>query len=436
MDRPTVRPGSLALCAAVLFLPAPVWAQATEAHADTGDTAWMLVSAALVLLMTPGLALFYGGMVRRKNVLATLMYSHFALALVTLQWVLIGYSLTFGKTHGGIIGGTDYLFLHGMAGTLKGSVPALVFVAFQMKFAIITPALISGAFVERMKFSAYVAFTLLWSTLVYDPVAHWVWADGGWMATLGVLDFAGGTVVHWTAGLSALICALFIGKRLGYGREKFIPHDLPMTITGAGLLWFGWFGFNAGSALSAGQTAALAFVTTHVAAASAAMFWVLSEWVFRRKPTLLGFVSGLVAGLVAITPAAGFVSPAASLVIGAIAGMVCWAAVQLKERKFHYDDSLDAWGVHGVGGMLGALLVGVFSRKALNPGNGADGLLAGDPSLLWKQAVGLLAAGVYTLVMTLGILFVLDRTMGLRVHEDEEREGLDATQHGEAAYTS
>ncbi|MGZ6134223.1 MAG: ammonium transporter, partial [Myxococcaceae bacterium] len=280
MDRPTVRPGSLALCAAVFFLPAPAWAQATEAHADTGDTAWMLVSAALVLLMTPGLALFYGGMVRRKNVLATLMYSHFALALVTLQWVLIGYSLTFGKTHGGIIGGTDYLFLHGMAGTLKGSVPALVFVAFQMKFAIITPALISGAFVERMKFSAYVAFTLLWSTLVYDPVAHWVWADGGWMATLGVLDFAGGTVVHWTAGLSALICALFIGKRLGYGREKFIPHDLPMTITGAGLLWFGWFGFNAGSALSAGQTAALAFVTTHVAAASAAMFWVLSEWVF------------------------------------------------------------------------------------------------------------------------------------------------------------
>src|SRR5215475_8704071 len=260
MDRPTVRPTGLALFAAALCLPGSAWAQATEAHADTGDTAWMLVSAALVLLMTPGLALFYGGMVRRKNVLATLMYSHFALALVTIQWVFFGYSLAFGKTHGGLIGGTDYLLLNGMAGTLKGSVPALVFMAFQMKFAIITPALISGAFVERMKFSAYVAFTLLWSTLVYDPVAHWVWADGGWMAALGVLDFAGGTVVHWTAGLSALICALFIGKRVGYGREKFIPHDLPMTITGAGLLWFGWFGFNAGSALSAGQIAALAFV--------------------------------------------------------------------------------------------------------------------------------------------------------------------------------
>ena len=436
MDRPTVRAPGLALTAAVLCLPGAAWAQATEAHADTGDTAWMLVSAALVLLMTPGLALFYGGMVRRKNVLATLMYSLFALALVTVQWVLFGYSLAFGKTHGGLIGGFEYALLNGVVGGVKGSVPALVFMAFQMKFAIITPALITGAFVERMKFSAYVAFTLLWSTLVYDPIAHWVWADGGWMASFGVLDFAGGTVVHWNAGLSALVCALFIGKRVGYGRDKFIPHDLPMTITGAGLLWFGWFGFNAGSALSAGQTAALAFVTTHVAAASGAMAWVIAEWVFRRKPTVLGFVSGLVAGLVAITPAAGFVSPAASLIIGALAGLVCWGAVQLKERKFHYDDSLDAWGVHGVGGMLGALLVGVFSRKALNPTGGADGLLAGDPSLLWKQAVGLGVAGAYALVVTFGILFVLDRTMGLRVPEEEEHEGLDATQHGEAAYTS
>src|SRR5689334_518643 len=402
---------------------------------DTGDSAWLLVSTALVLFMTPGLALFYGGMVRRKNVLATLMHSFSALPLVTLQWVLIGYSLAFGPTRGGLIGGFELAGLSGIALEAKGSVPELAFCAFQMMFAVITPALIAGAFAERMRFSAYVAFTLLWTTLVYDPVAHWVWADGGWMATLGVLDFAGGTVVHWTAGLSALICALFIGKRVGHGRDKFIPHDLPMTITGAGLLWFGWFGFNAGSALSAGQIAALAFSTTHIAAASAAMSWVLAEWVFRRKPTLLGFVSGLVAGLVAITPAAGFVSPAASLVIGALAGLVCWGAVQLKERRFHYDDSLDAWGVHGVGGMLGALLVGVFSRKVLNPA-GADGLLAGDPSLLWKQAVGLLAAGAWTAVMTLGILFVLDRTMGLRVHEDEEREGLDATQHGEAAYTS
>jgi len=395
----------------------------------------MLVSAALVLLMTPGLALFYGGMVRRKNVLATLMYSHFALALVTVQWVVFGYSLTFGPTHGGLIGGFDFVLLKGMLSGLKGSVPALAFMAFQMKFAIITPALISGAFVERMKFGAYVLFTLLWSTLVYDPVAHWVWSDGGWMAKLGVLDFAGGTVVHWTAGVSALVCALFIGRRVGFGREKFIPHDLPMTITGAGLLWFGWFGFNAGSALAAGQTAALAFVTTHIAAASGAMAWVLAEWFFRRKPTLLGFVSGLVAGLVAITPGAGFVSPAASLVIGGLAGLVFWSAVLLKEKRFHYDDSLDAWGVHGVGGMLGALLVGVFSSKALNA-SGADGLLAGDPSLLGKQALGLLAAGAYTVVLTLGILMVINRLFGLRVSEDDEREGLDATQHGEAAYTS
>ena len=418
-----------------LVVPSAAWAQATEAHADSGDTAWMLVSAALVLLMTPGLALFYGGMVRRKNVLATLMYSHFALALVTIQWVLFGYSLTFGKTHHGLIGGFEHALLNGVVGELKGSVPALAFMAFQMKFAIITPALISGAFVERMRFAGYVIFTLLWTTLVYDPVAHWVWADGGWMNALGVLDFAGGTVVHWTAGVSALVCAIYIGRRLGFGRDKFIPHDLPMTITGAGLLWFGWFGFNAGSALAAGQTAALAFATTHIAAATAAMTWVLAEWKFRRRPTLLGFVSGLVAGLVAITPAAGFVSPGASLIIGALAGLACWFAVQLKERRFHYDDALDAWGVHGVGGMLGALLVGVFSRKVLNTA-GADGLLAGDPSLVGKQALGLLVAGAYAAVMTLGILWLVERTFGLRVSEDDEREGLDATQHGEAAYTS
>ena len=384
-------------------------AQAAEATADSGDTAWMLISSALVLLMTPGLALFYGGMVRKKNVLATFMYSHFALALVTVQWICFGYSLAFGKTHGGLIGGGDYLFLQGVVPQLKGSIPHLAFMAFQLKFAIITPALISGAFVERMKFSAYVLFTLLWSTLVYDPVAHWTWAEGGWMAKLGVLDFAGGTVVHWTAGLSALVCALVVGKRLGYGKERYFPHNLTMTVTGAGLLWFGWFGFNAGSALAAGQNAALAFVTTHVSAAAAAMSWVLAEWALRRKPTLLGFVSGLVAGL------------------------ICYGAVLMKER-LHYDDSLDAWGVHGVGGMLGALLVGVFAQKALNPA-AADGLLAGDAVLLGKQALGILAVGAYTTAVTFGILWVVKKLVGLRVSEDEEREGLDATQHGEAGYT-
>lgn len=423
------------LAPAVVLLSGPLArAQAAEPVADSGDTAWMLVASALVLLMTPGLALFYGGMVRRKNVLATFMYSFCALALVTVQWVVFGYSLAFGKTQGGFIGGLDYLFLEGVTSASKGSIPHLVFMAFQLKFAIITPALISGAFVERMKFSAYVVFVLLWSTLVYDPVAHWTWAEGGWLLKLGVLDFAGGTVVHWTAGLSALVCALYMGRRLGYGRERFIPHDLPMTVMGAGLLWFGWFGFNGGSALAAGPLAALAFVTTHVAAGAAALSWMMAEWYFRKRPTLLGFVSGLVAGLVAITPAAGYVSPAGSLCIGLLAGVVCYGAVLLKE-KLHYDDSLDAWGVHGVGGLLGALLTGVFAQAALNPA-GADGLLHGNPALLGKQALAVLAVGAYTAVVTLGILFVVNKLLGLRVSEEEEREGLDATQHGEAAYTA
>ena len=432
--KPDNRWAWILLAAGTLFASRPALAQAGASNLNSGDTAWMLVSAALVLLMTPGLALFYGGMVRSKNVLATFMYSYSALAVITIQWAVIGYSLAFGTTRWGLIGSLDYPLLVGLAPQLKGSLPHLAFVAFQLKFAIITPALISGAFVERVKFSAYVLFLLLWTTFVYDPVAHWTWGDGGWLASLGVLDFAGGTVVHWTAGLSALVCALYIGKRLGYGRERFIPHNLPMTLIGAGLLSFGWFGFNAGSALAAGQNAALAFVTTHMSAASGSLSWMAFEWATRRRPTLLGFVSGLVAGLVAITPAAGFVTPAAALVIGALAGAICYSAVLMKERV-RYDDSLDAFGIHGVGGMLGALLVGVFSLKLLNPA-GADGLLAGSAGLLWKQAVGLLATGVYTVALTLGILFLLEKTLGLRVSEEQEREGLDASQHGEAAYTS
>ncbi len=407
-------------------------AQASASTIDSGDTAWMLVASALVLLMTPGLALFYGGMVRKKNVLATFMYSFYALALVTVQWVVIGYSLAFGRTHAGLIGGLDYALLRNVGVEPRGTVPHLAFMAFQLKFAIITPALISGAFAERMRFSAYALFTLLWTTLVYDPVAHWTWGEGGWLAKLGVLDFAGGTVVHWTAGLSALVAAIFIGKRLGYGKEHFVPHNLTMTVTGGGLLWFGWFGFNAGSALAAGQSAALAFVTTHVAAGSASLAWSLAEWKHRGRPTLLGIVSGLVAGLVAITPAAGFVSPAASLVIGFIAGVLCYGSVLLKER-LRYDDSLDAWGIHGVGGMLGALLTGVFARKALNPA-GNDGLLAGNPMLLAKQALGLLAVGVWTVVVTVLLLKLVDKLVGLRVSEDDEHEGLDITQHGESGY--
>jgi Amt family ammonium transporter len=400
---------------------------------NSGDTAWMLVSAAFVLFMTPGLALFYGGMVRKKNVLSTFMFVHFALALVTLQWVTFGYSLAFGSSHGGFIGGLDHLFLEGLAGQDRGNIPHLVFMAFQMKFAIITPALIAGAFVERMKFSAYVLFTLLWTTLVYDPVAHWTWAEGGWLFELGVLDFAGGTVVHLTAGIAALVCVAVIGPRLNYPREKHLPHNLTMTVTGGGLLWFGWFGFNAGSALGANQLAGLAFVTTHCSAAAAALSWVLVEWWHRKRPTMLGFVSGLVAGLVAITPAAGFVSVAASVAIGLAAGAVCYGAVLLKER-LHYDDSLDAFGVHGVGGILGALLTGVFAQKALNEA-GRDGLLAGAFDQLGLQALGIGAAAAYSAVLTWLILKLVDRMVGLRVTPDEEREGLDPSQHGESGYT-
>jgi Amt family ammonium transporter len=315
---------------------------------------------------------------------------------------------------------------------MGANVPEMVFSMFQGKFAIITPALIAGAFVERMKFSAYVTLALAWTTLVYDPVAHWTWNDGGWMARLGVLDFAGGTVVHLTAGIAALMCALVVGPRAGYPRQKPLPHNLTMTVTGGGLLWFGWFGFNAGSALEANRLAALAFTTTHVSAATAAMAWVVAEWIHRRRPTMLGFVSGLVAGLVAITPAAGYVSIAASLAIGAGAGVVCYFAVLMKER-LRYDDSLDAFGVHGVGGMWGALMTGVFARKDLNAA-GRNGLLAGNPAQLGLQAIGVAAAGSYAAVVTLALLKLTDRLVGLRVTLDEEIEGLDASQHGESGY--
>ena len=399
---------------------------------DTGDTAWLLISSALVLLMTPALALFYGGLVRRKNVLSTFMHSLAALPIVTLQWALCGYSLAFGTTHGGLIGGFEFVGLRGLSDTVHGTVPSLAFVAFQMMFAIITPALISGAFAERMKFSAYVVFTLLWSFLVYDPVAHWVWADGGWLLKLGALDFAGGTVVHLTAGMSALVCAIVLGKRLKYPEEHHPPHNLTMCITGAGILWFGWFGFNAGSALGSGSLAATALMSTHLGAAAGAASWLAIEWRHRGRATALGVASGLVAGLVAITPAAGYVAPWASMVIGGAAGLVCYGAVVLKTR-LGYDDALDAFGVHGVGGLLGALLTGVFAEKAINPA-GADGLLAGNPSQLGVQVIGVLASGAYAVVVTWGLLKLIDKTIGLRVDEQCEREGLDLTLHGEEGY--
>ena len=401
---------------------------------DAGDTAWLLVSTCLVLLMTPGLALFYAGMVQRKNVLSTLMYVLVALPIVTVEWTLIGYSLVFGASHGGVIGGFELVGLAGLASGVKGTVPTLAFVAFQMMFAIITPALIAGAFAERMKFSAYVAFVTLWSLLVYDPVAHWVWADDGWLLKRGALDFAGGTVVHAIAGVSALVGAVMLKKRLGYPQHRSVPHNLTMTVTGAGLLWFGWFGFNAGSALTSGALASLALVTTHVAAGAGALSWLVIEWVHRKKPTAFGVVSGLVAGLVAITPAAGFVSPLSALAIGALVSPLCYLAVVQKER-LGYDDALDAFGIHGVGGIFGALATGVFADKTLNAA-GADGLLHGGGfGQLGIQALGVVACGAYAAVMTFVILKGLALTVGLRVADGDEREGLDVTQHGEQGYT-
>ena len=404
---------------------------------NAGDTAWLLVSSALVLLMTPALALFYGGMVRKKNVLSTLMHSLAAIPIVSVLWTVCGYSLAFGPSHGGVIGSLSSMGLADLVGQMHGTVPSLAFCGFQMMFAVITPALISGAFAERMRFSAYVLFIVLWSMLVYVPVAHWVWADEGWLFKLGALDFAGGTVVHLTAGTAALVCSVVVGKRLKYPQERPLPHNLTMTLTGAGILWFGWFGFNAGSALTSGWLAALAFATTHLGAAGGALGWLLVEWKHRGKPTALGIASGLVAGLVAITPAAGYVSPLAAIAIGFIASCVCYLAV-LAKYKYGYDDSLDAFGVHGVGGLTGAILTGVFAVQRNFDGVkdpvGADGLLHGGFKQLGVQILACVVSAVYAGALTYGILKLVDKVVGLRVSTSDEREGLDTTQHGEEGY--
>jgi len=412
-------------------------AGAAAAKIDTGDTAWMLISTALVMLMTPGLAMFYGGMVRRKNVLGTIMHSFITIALVSIQWILIGYTLSFGPNIRGVIGNLDWAGLSGVSLTPNAdyapTIPHLVFMVYQMMFAVITPALISGAFAERMKFSAFIIFTLAWTTLVYDPVAHWVWGTGGWLRDLGVLDFAGGIVVHATSGFSALAAALFIGKRKGFLRESMPPHNLPLTVLGAGLLWFGWFGFNAGSALTSGTLAASAFVATHTAASAATIAWIVTEWLHRGKPTMFGAATGSIAGLATITPAAGFVGPFPALFIGVAAGIVCYFALNAK-TKFGYDDSLDAFGVHGVGGMLGTLLVGIFASLAINAA-GANGLFFGNAKQLFVQAGAVLLVAVYSFVASLIILKVIELVNGLRINSDHETEGLDLTQHGEAGYT-
>ena len=389
------------------------------------DTAWVLISSALVLFMLPGLALFYGGMVRRKNVLSSMMHSFVAMGVIAIEWVIIGYSLAFG-TGNWFIGGFEHVFLRGIdLYSTSGTIPTYTFIVFQGMFAIITPALISGAIVGRIKFKSYIAFIALWGLIVYAPVCHWVW--GGGFLTGEALDFAGGTVVHITSGISALALLVFLGKRKGYGLDAIKPHNVTLTLLGAGLLWFGWFGFNAGSALAADEVAGLAFITTFIAPAAAGLAWMVAEWIHSGKPTALGFATGILAGLVGITPAAGFVTPMAALIIGLVAGIVCYWAVMLK-GKLGYDDSLDVFGVHGAGGITGALLTGVFASV------GATGLLLGNSHQLLLQLEGVVITIIYASVCTILIGFVLDRTMGLKVTESEENIGLDKTCHGETAY--
>ncbi len=403
---------------------------------NSGDTAWLLVSTALVMLMTPGLALFYGGMVRQKNVLGTIMQSFIIIGLISVEWALVGYSMAFGPTLGGIIGDLSWIGLSGVGlapnPDYAATVPHMAFTVFQMMFAVITPALITGALAERFKFSAFLVFTLLWALLVYNPVAHWVWGVGGWIRNLGALDFAGGTVIHITSGITALAGVLVMGKRKGFGADNMAPHNLPMTVLGAAILWFGWFGFNAGSALAAGELSTVAFVATHLAAAAATLSWVFVEWFHRGKPTMLGAASGCVAGLVGITPGAGFVTPMAAILIGLGAGAICYGAIMLKGR-LGYDDSLDVVGVHFVGGMFGALATGLFATKMVNPA-GADGLFYGNPKLFAVQALAAAVAMTYAFCVSYGLLVLLDKTMGLRVDPEHESMGLDLSQHGEAGY--
>jgi Amt family ammonium transporter len=424
-----------------LSAPAPVTAPVPGAPAappkvDKGDNAWMLTSSALVLMMTiPGLFLFYGGLVRSKNVLGTIMHSFIMVAVITIQWALWGYSVAFGPDVGGWFGSLAWVGLNGVGAEpnadYAATIPHQTFMIYQMMFAIITPALITGAFAERIKFSTFLVFIILWTTFVYDPLAHWVWGVKGWLREMGALDFAGGTVVHISSGASALVAAIMFGQRIGYGQEAMPPHNLPFSVIGAGLLWVGWFGFNAGSALAADGLATSAFVATHIATAAAALAWLAMDWM-RGKPTMLGAASGAVAGLVAITPAAGFVGPMSALIIGAVGGVLCSIACSLKP-KFGYDDSLDVVGVHGVGGTWGALATGLFASKAINAA-GNDGLFFGNPGQLWVQFITVVVTIIFAMVATAIILSILKSIMGLRVSDEEERMGLDLTQHNERAY--
>ena len=437
--KPIVKAILLTLDIMLLTLGLPLLACGAEVPGiDTGDTAFVIICSALVMIMTPGLALFYGGMVRRKNVLSIIMQSFTAMALVSVQWVLVGYTIGFGPDILHLAGGLQYLGLNGVGGdpnpAYAATIPHQVFVFFQLMFAIITVALISGAFAERMRYSIFVVFVLLWTTLVYDPLAHWVWGVDGWLRNLGALDFAGGTVVHISSGISGLAACLLLGPRKTDGAEPMVPHNLPMTMLGAGLLWFGWFGFNAGSALGASGLAGHAFLVTNTAAAAGAIGWAAAEWLRQGKPTALGVASGLVAGLVAITPVAGFVTAPSAILMGCLAGPLCYYAVSSLKTRFSYDDSLDAFGIHGVGGIFGALATGVLATSAVNPA-GVDGLLMGNPHLLWVQLLAVLATVGFASVMTVGILKILTLVAPLRVSDEDEDTGLDLTQHGEDAYS-
>lgn len=406
---------------------------------NSGDTAWVLMSSALVLLMTmPGLAFFYGGLVRRKNVLSILMQCFIILCVISLQWMLFGYSLAFGPDFHGIIGNLSWAGLHGVGAApntnYAATIPHTVFMVFQMMFAVITPALIIGSYAERVKFPAFLMFTFLWATFVYDPLAHWVWGTGGWLKSLGALDFAGGIVVHVSSGISALVLAVMLGKRIGYNHRSIRPHNLPFTVLGGALLWFGWFGFNAGSALAADGIAANAFMTTNTATAAAGLTWALIEWWHNGTPTILGTVTGAVAGLVAITPACGFVNPVNALFIGMAVAFVCYLAVAVIKSKVGYDDSLDAFGVHGVGGTFGTIATGLLAEKAVNAA-GTDGLFFGNAHQFMVQGLMLLVTIVFAAVMTFIIFKIVDAVIGMRVEEKNEIVGLDLTQQSEAAYT-
>ncbi len=416
----------------VLAAGSPAWAG--EAALNSGDTAWMIVATALVMMMTPaGLALFYGGMSRYKNLLNTLAMTFVAYCLTSVVWVLWGYSLAFGPDQAGIIGGLDFVFFSGITpASLEGTIPTSVFGLFQMTFACITVALVLGSVVDRMKFSAWIVFTVLWVTFVYAPVAHWVWGKG-WMAAMGALDFAGGTVVHINAGVAGLVLALVLGKRIGYGKEAMFPSSIALTALGAALLWFGWFGFNAGSALAADGLAGSAFLATNTSAAAAALAWMFAEWFATKKPTVLGIASGVVAGLVAITPAAGFVDVGASILIGLAAGALGFFSVSKLKHRLGYDDSLDAFGVHGMCGTLGALATGLFANPAVNPAG--TGAFFGNPAQLWVQVVSIVATAAFTAVGTLAVVMVTKAlTRGLRVDEENEMVGLDSAVHGERAF--